>query len=147
MPLNKTLSPVCDIHMRNGLLTPISTKSNILIDIRIFSSRCYFYTSCEIIECVNTKLNVELFMSYRNKHNKPRAENVRFKYDRTSIKLNQKRNNNPLLVIERVELLRILGLSYDDPDPNTFGRLLVFDIGVYYRTRQRDIISIDAFTY
>jgi len=141
MAVNKTLSPVSDIHMRNGLLTPISTKNNILLDLRFFSFRCCFCTSCEIPECVETKLNAEMFMSYKNKGHKLRAECTRFKYDCASIKFNQKGNNNPVLVIEIIELLRILGLSYDD------GRLLVFDIGVHYRTRQRDIISIDAFTY
>ena len=79
-------------------------------------------------------------LSYRNKRYKLRPENTGFKYDCASIKFNQKRNNNPVLVIEIIELLKILGLSYDD------GCLLVFDLGVHYRIRQRDIISIDAFT-
>ena len=30
MSLSKTLSSVCNIHVRNGLLTPISTKNNVL---------------------------------------------------------------------------------------------------------------------
>ena len=87
-------------------------------------------------------------MSWRNKHHTSRAEqsDARFKYDCANIKFKQKRNNNPVLVIEIIELLKLLGLSYDDPDPNTLGRLLVYDIDVHYRTRQRDVISINAFT-
>jgi len=148
MALNKTLSPVCDIHMRNGLLTPISTRSNMLIDLSIFSRRCFFYTSCKTIKHVQQLLDVELLMSYKNKRYMSHAEqpNTRFKYDCANIKFNQKRNNNPVLVIEIVEVLRLLNLSYDDPDPNTIGTLLVYDIGVHYRTRQRDIVSIDAIT-
>ena len=146
MTLNRASSPVCDIHLRNGLLTPISTKSSILIDLRCFSSNCYFYTSCQTIQLINKMLNADLVMTYRNKHSGLHAEayNARFKYDCVSIKFNQKRK--PVLVIEIIELLRLLGLRYDDPDPNTIGRLLIYDIGVHYRTRQRDIISIGAFT-
>jgi len=94
-------------------------------------------------------LNVELILTYKNKHSGSHAEsyNARFKYDCAVIKFNQKRNNNPVLVIEIIELLQSLDLSYDDPDPNTIGRLLIYDIDVHYRTRQRDIISIAAFTY
>ena len=45
-----------------------------------------------------------------------------------------------MLVIEIIELLRLLGLCFDD------NRLLVFNISVHHRTRDRDTISIDAFT-
>ena len=72
--------------------------------------------------------------------------NTRFMYDCANIKFNQTRKNNPVLGIEIIQLLRLLRLSYDDPDPNTIGRLSVYDIGVHYRTRQRDIICINAFT-
>ena len=50
-----------------------------------------------------------------------------------------------MLVVEIIELLRLLNLRYDDPDPNTIGRLLIYDIGVLEGTRQRDIINIHAF--
>ena len=144
MTLNRASSPVCDIHLRNGLLTPISTKSSLLIDLRCFSSSCYFYASCQTIQLINKMLNVELILTYKNKHSGSHAEayNARFKYDCAAIKFNQKRNNNPVLVIEIIELLQLLDLRYDDPD----GRFLIYDIDVRYRTRQRDIISISAFT-
>jgi len=94
-------------------------------------------------------LNVGLILTYKNKHSGSHAEayNARFKYDCAAIKFNQKRNNNPVLVIEIIELLQLLDLRYDDTDPNTIGRLLIYDIDVHHRTRQRDIISIAAFTY
>ena len=78
-------------------------------------------------------------MSYMNKRQKSRFEHpmYRYKFDCASKKFNQKRNN-PVLVIEIIELLRLLGLCFDA------NRLLVFNIGVHYRTRHRDIISIDA---
>ena len=84
-------------------------------------------------------------MTYRNKHSGPHAEayNARFKYDCVSIKFNQQRK--PVLVVYVIELLRLLDLRYDDPAPNTIGRLLIYDIGVLERTRQRDIINIYAF--
>ena len=75
-----------------------------------------------------------------NKRKKCRFEHTmyRYKFDCDSILFNQKRYS-PVLVIEIIGLLRLLGLCFDD------NRLFVFNISVHSQTRERDSISIDAF--
>ena len=72
---------------------------------------------------------------------------IPFQYDCVNVKFLQNRNDNPVLVIEIIELLRLLYLCYDDPDPNTFARLSIHDICAYYRSSKRDVISIDGTTF
>ena len=150
MALKKSPSPLCDIHLRNGLLTQVSNRNNIIIDLRASRiSHLFFYTSYSMIRAIQNKFDVSVTMTYRNKSNMCHCErcNARFRYDCANFKFNNSRNANPIIILEIVELLILLGIHYDDPDPDTIGTIYIYNISNIHSTRQRDIFALSAYDY
>ena len=149
MSLQISLSP-CDINLRCGLLTELSNRNNIIID--LCASRIhhlFFSASSSMIQHAQRKLNIKIVMSYRNRNHACCDErcNVRFKYDCANIRFNQSRIAHPIITLEIIELLILLGIRYDDPDPNALGCLSIYDIYNIRKTRQRDIFVLGAYDY
>ena len=88
MGLGVALSPVCDMRLRNGLLSPISCNNNITIDLKLFSRRCYFYASRETVDQINIMLDLELTMYRKRRTN---SYEIPFQYDCVNVKFKQKK--------------------------------------------------------
>jgi len=84
-------------------------------------------------------------MTYRNRQLSCNCVGCisKFVFDRANIKFN-KRNNNPIIVLEIIELLLLLGIHYHDPDPYTVGKVSIDNIFSISNTRQRDVLALST---
>ena len=145
MSLTKSPSPVCNRHLRNGLLTQVSNRNNIIIDLRLSNWYLYFFTSLSRIQAIQNRFNISIKMTYRNRQLSCNCVGCisKFVFDRANIKFN-KRNNNPIIVLEIIELLLLLGIHYHDPDPYTVGKVSIDNIFSISNTRQRDVLALST---
>lgn len=145
MSLTKSPSPVCNRHLRNGLLTQVSNRNNIIIDLRLSNCYLYFFTSLSRIQAIQNRFNISIKMTYRNRQLSCNCVGCisKFVFDRANIKFN-KRNNNPIIVLEIIELLLLLGIHYHDPDPYTVGKVSIDNIFSISNTRQRDVLALST---